>query len=272
MRSNSAGALRSLCLTAAAAAAAASATSRSNKISSCFVVSRRSLSSGTAAPWHLHSSVPIPCETIEQTTLSWVQRVVIGWNLCPFADHPYKSDQLDIRVIRGTDDDTVMAFLLDEAFVRENRPGTTLVVAPECHPHDFESFLDMVAAAEIFLEEKELGQQIAPFHPLFEFGDDTSEGGVGAYTNRSPYPTFHLLREVEVTKAVNKLNGDASIVWQRNVNLMEDLRREMGVNGVDALVAGGETTMEHQGVLQELLKKHRLRMSGVIAQEEEEKE
>jgi uncharacterized protein len=264
IRSNTAGALRSLCLTAAAAA-----TSTSSK-NCCFVVSRRLLSTGIAAPWHLHSSVHIPCETIEQTTMSWIQRVVIGWNLCPFADHPYKSNQLDIRVIRGTDDDTVMAFLLDEAFTRENHPGTTLVVAPECHPHDFERFLDMVAAAEIFLEEKQLGQQIAPFHPLFEFGDDVSEGGVGAYTNRSPYPTFHLLREVEVTKAVNKLNGDASIVWQRNVNLLEDLRQEVGGNGVDALVVGRDTTIEQESVLQELLKKHRLRMGGVIIQEGDE--
>jgi len=204
---------------------------------------------------HRSSSVHLTSETIEKETLSWVKRVVIGWNLCPFADFPLKNNLLSIKVVRGDDDAAVLAAITAELFSRADSPGTTLVVAPECHPNDFISYLDVVADAEELLESDDtMDLQIAPFHPLFEFADSK---GISTYTNRSPYPMFHLLREVEVAKAVDKLNGDASIVWQRNIDLLEDLEKTLddGEKGVVALVTGNRTE-EQETVLQQVLKRH----------------
>lgn len=249
----------SLCLAAAAAATPAAAAAF---IKPQHHQQQRPAFSTTASsepPWHIHSSVHLQCDVIETQTRQWVQRVVIGWNLCPFADHPFRSQKLTIPVIRGDDDEVILAFCADEIFARQHTPGTTLVVAPECHPTDFLSFLNLVTALEDFLEDQGMDQdlQIAPFHPLFEFADSQ---GVSTYTNRSPYPMFHLLRQKEVTKAVNKLNGDSSIVWQRNIDLLEDLEKEMDIETGVAKLVRGEGTEEQEKLLQEVLKRHCLRI------------
>ncbi|KAL7485463.1 LOW QUALITY PROTEIN: hypothetical protein ACHAW6_011060 [Cyclotella cf. meneghiniana] len=67
-------------------------------------------------------------------------------------------------------------------------------------------------------------EQITPFHPLFQF---EGSGSVDNYTNHSPYPMFHILRENEVSKAVDKLGGDASQVWKRNVGLLENMEMKL---------------------------------------------
>merc|ERR1712238_479258 len=79
--------------------------------------------------------------------------------------------------------------------------------------------------------------QIAPFHPMFEFSGSTSRG-IDNLTNRSPYPMFHILREVEVSSAVDKLGGDSGKVWQRNISLLNKFKDELGREKTERIMRG----------------------------------
>ncbi len=196
-------------------------------------------------------------------TLDWLQDVVIGYNLCPFAEAPLLKDELAIQVLlSSTDERQILATLLAEAKRLQTNPGTSLVVCPNLSPNNFLGFLETYnVMVEGVLPDHELDDdiQIAPFHPLFVFGDDDSatttsttsnsddeidgddidddeiddeignknnnnnNDKIDNYTNRSPHPTFHILREAEVATAVEALEGNAEKVWKRNVDLLEAL-------------------------------------------------
>jgi len=180
-------------------------------------------------------------EEIKETTLNWIKKVVIGLNLCPFAEKPLRQNQLKVSVVRGDDDETVAAAVVYELIARsdETHDGTTVVVAPEFYPDDFERYMDLVQYIEDdVMEEHDLHGlvQIAPFHPKFAFAG--SGDGIDNYTNRSPYPMFHVLRENEVGLAVDKLGGDASKVWQRNVDLLEGMDKKFGRDDVKKIMKG----------------------------------
>mmetsp|Transcript_22925 Transcript_22925/g.34733 ORF Transcript_22925/g.34733 Transcript_22925/m.34733 type:complete len:323 (-) Transcript_22925:2519-3487(-) len=180
-------------------------------------------------------------EEIKETTLNWIKKVVIGLNLCPFAEKPLRQNQLKVSVVRGNDDETVAAAVVYELIARsdEQHDGTTVVVAPEFYPDDFVRYMDLVQYIEDdVMEEHDLHGlvQIAPFHPKFAFAG--SGDGIDNYTNRSPYPMFHILRENEVGLAVDKLGGDASKVWQRNVDLLEGMDKKFGRDDVKKIMKG----------------------------------
>ena len=172
---------------------------------------------------------------IETTAMNWIRKVVIGYNLCPFAEKPLREKKLHVSVVRGDDPQWVASTVLHEMIYHSEKPGTTVVVAPEYYPDDFEPYMSLVQYLqdEILEENDDIrGEvQIAPFHPLFQFEGSDSDG-VDNYTNRSPYPMFHILREVEVAGAVQKLGGDASKVWERNVKLLENMEEKLGRDGV----------------------------------------
>ena len=196
---------------------------------------------------------------IEKETMEWVRRVVVGWNLCPFADKPLKQGSLHMHTVRGGVEETIFGAVMGEMLVRKDTPGTTLVIAPECYPDDFAKYLRFVnALEEDLMEEYEMhGQvQVAPFHPLFEFAGSGKEG-IDNYTNRAPYPIFHVLREQEVETAVDKLGGDASRVWKRNVELLEDMQETLGSEqGVKDAMAGKR---DMKAKVDEVLKRHRFK-------------
>lgn len=189
----------------------------------------------------------LPDSVVRSQTLDWIKQVVIGLNLCPFAASPLASNKLSIETIRGHDAESIAAAVLLELILRVDNPGTTVVVAPECSPDDFETYLQVLNFIEAIMEEHKLvGKvQVAPFHPLFEFGgrsdDDDGAGGDGKgidnYTNRSPFPMFHVLREEEVGAAVDKLDGDASVVFDRNIRLMNMLYDKLGREGVEKVMS-----------------------------------
>ncbi len=175
-------------------------------------------------------------------TLDWLEHVVIGYNLCPFAEAPMLREELTIQVVMGTNQTEILSEVLGESLRLKNRPGTSLVVCPDLCPNNFLAFLEVYnILVEGVIPDQELQDdlQIAPFHPLFVFGDEEEEeddhndpndpndsDSIGHYTNRSPFPTFHVLREAEVEKAVDVLDGNAETVWKRNVDVlqaMEDL-------------------------------------------------
>ena len=183
-------------------------------------------------------------EVIKKQTLDWIKKVVIGYNLCPFAERPLREDKLRVSVVRGNDDEYVASAVVYELIARsdESSSGTSVVVAPEYYPDDFNKFMDLVNwIQDNIFDEHELDGlvQIAPFHPLFEFAGSGIDG-VDNYTNRSPYPSFHILREDEVGGAVEKLGGDASKVWSRNVRLLERMEEKWGIEGVEKAMKGDD--------------------------------
>jgi len=212
---------------------------------------------------------------------NWVQRVVIGLNLCPFAEKPFRTTSkgtMKFEVVRGRDEEEIIRQVLAECFVRTTKPGTSLLICPDLYPSDFESFLEVqTILSDGVLVDYDLTDdiQIAPFHPLFEFADEDGNKdtygseGFDNYTNRSPYPIFHILREEEVSKAVDLLDGDSSKVWSRNVDLLEELGETLGKTEFKMLLSGGlDIDLEGQDdqnmktKLQEILKKFRTTRPG----------
>lgn len=210
------------------------------------------------------STVHLLDDEIERVTRDWFERIVVGWNLCPFADRPNREGKLTYEIVRGAKEETILAAVLAECILRQDVPGTTLVVAPECCPHSFEDYLaHCTTLEEVYLPKHDLADdlQIAPFHPLFEFADST---GVDVWTNRSPYPIFHILRETEVEVAVDKLDGDSSKVWKRNIHLLQDLEEALGSNGelLENVIRDDDTNDKHAETIQRILRENRFRLKG----------
>lgn len=139
-------------------------------------------------------------------TRAWVDRAVIGLNLCPFARAVQSGGRIRYVASDATDREALLLQLCDELNrLAEADPAThetTLLI----HPHvlaDFADHNDFLELADAALDELQLeGElQIASFHPQYQFAD-TEAGDVSNATNRSPYPTLHLLREQSVALAV----------------------------------------------------------------------
>jgi hypothetical protein len=154
-----------------------------------------------------------------------------------------KENKIHLSVIRGNNDKEVLSAIVYEMICQSEKSGTSVVIAPEYHPNNFEEYMKLVQylEEEVLEEYEELRDeiQIAPFHPLFQFSG-TKEQDVDNYTNRSPFPLFHILREDEVSMAVKKLGGDAAKVWERNVRLLEGMEEKFGREGVERAMGGEE--------------------------------
>lgn len=163
-------------------------------------------------------------------TQTWLTRAVIGLNLCPFAKSVHVKDQIRYKVSEATDPEALLEDLVAElALLRDADPeviDTTLLIHPQVLQdfEDYNAFLDVVDAA---LEEMGLeGElQVASFHPQYQF-DGTEEDDIENYTNRSPFPTLHLIREESIERAVAAF-PDAANIYETN---METLRK-MGHEG-----------------------------------------
>ena len=175
------------------------------------------------------------------TTLQWLQNAVIGLNFCPFAERPLNTKKLFIEVVWGTNQTEIMARILSECLVRQKQSGTTLIVCPDLFPSNFLAYLEVYQMMQDgMLVDHELTEdiQIAPFHPKFEF-DGSGSDGIDNFTNRSPYPIFHILREEEVANAVELLDDDASKVWKQNIQLLEELSEEFTQEQIGQYITGG---------------------------------
>ena len=167
-------------------------------------------------------------------TQLWLEKAVIGLNLCPFAKAVYVKQQVHFVVSMAANEAELLselqveleALLSMDSQVRD----TTLLIIPNRF-NDFLDFNDFIGEADALLEEMDLGGvlQIASFHPQFQFaGTDVSD--VSNYTNRAPYPIVHLLREASIDRAVASF-PDASVIYERNIETLE----ELGVAGWEAL-------------------------------------
>lgn len=172
-------------------------------------------------------NTPAAHPSIEITdTLRWLERAVIGLNLCPFAKAPHAKGQIHCVVsqakgLEGLRDELIeqlQALAALPADVRE----TVLLIVPQML-HDFLDFNDFLDEAEGVLQELDMeGEfQIASFHPQFQFFD-TQPDDMGNFTNRSPYPTLHLLREASIDRAVEAF-PEAEMIYEANIQTMEKL-------------------------------------------------
>jgi hypothetical protein len=167
-------------------------------------------------------------------TVLWLERAVIGLNLCPFAKGVHVKGQIHYRVSHAKQPPEVLRVLEEEllalqaidAAVRD----TTLLILPDCCP-DFLDFNDLTQDADRLLYtlglEGEL--QIASFHPLFQFAG-TDADDITNFTNRAPYAMLHLLREDSIGRAVEAF-PEAEQIYEKNMQTLE----AMGHAGWSAL-------------------------------------
>lgn len=166
----------------------------------------------------------------EAATRRWIEKAVIGLNLCPFARAVYVKDQVRIVVSQARHLDAFLDDLDRELDLLVATPAeqidTTLLVHPTLFP-DFEVFNDFLNVVDDVVVEHELEGviQVAPFHPLFQF-EGTEPDDVTNATNRAPFPTLHLLREESVERAVATEGGDADAIVERNLQTLRDLGAE----------------------------------------------
>ena len=170
-------------------------------------------------------------------TVRWLERAVIGLNLCPFAKAVHTKGQVHYAVCRATDSEDVLRALEHELRTLAATPAeqrdTTLLLVPDCL-HDFLDYNDFLAECDALLKRMKLvgTLQIASFHPHFQFAG-TREDDPSNCTNRSPYPTLHLLREDSIDRAVDAF-PEAETIFERNIALLT----ELGMPGWEALDVG----------------------------------
>ncbi len=170
-------------------------------------------------------SHPASPEDIIAATRAWLERDVIGLNLCPFARAVHAAGRIRYQVSRAETTQELRSDLMSELrLLRSLDPAqtdTTLLIHPDVLG-DFADYNDFLGVADAALAE--LGFvgvfQVASFHPAYQFAG-TKPDDVTNRTNRSPYPLLHLLREASVERAVRDY-PDAALIPQRNI---ETLRR-----------------------------------------------
>ncbi len=162
-------------------------------------------------------------------TRAWVNRAVIGLNLCPFAKAPQVKGQVRYVVSRATDPAALLADLIRELERLAESPAdkieTTLLIHPQVLG-DFAEYNDFIEVAEDTVAELDLEGvlQVASFHPQFQF-EGTEPDDVTNATNRSPYPTLHLIREDSIDRAVEAF-PEAEAIYEVNIATMEKLGAE----------------------------------------------
>lgn len=171
-------------------------------------------------------------------TRRWLERAVIGLNLCPFAKAVHVKRQVRFVLSDAELEDDLLEELGEELLRLRDTPAeevdTTLLVHPRVLTDflDYNDFLDRVDA---LIEALELDGmlQVASFHPDYRFADSDPDDP-GNCTNRAPWPTLHLLREDSLDRAVAAY-PDADVIVERNLQTMETL----GIDGFRRLLDAG---------------------------------
>ena len=163
-------------------------------------------------------------------TARWLDRAVIGLGLCPFARPVRERQQIRMRLSTTRDPAELLRQLHDELLLLARVDPSVVETSLLVHPHVLQDFLDyndFLEPAEQLLEELELDGviQIASFHPGYRFAD-SFPGDIENYSNRSPYPTLHLLREASVSAAIDAY-GDTDRIIERNQQRL----RALGLTG-----------------------------------------
>ena len=173
-------------------------------------------------------------EQVLEQTRHWLEKAVIGLNLCPFAKAVYVKNQVRLVVSHARHADDLLEDLDRELDLLVATPATEIDTTLLIHPTLFEDFLDFndfLEIAEGVVDEHALEGvvQLASFHPKFQF-DGTEPDDIGNYTNRAPFAMLHLLREESVERSVAAF-PEAESIFEQNIATLEKL----GLEGWKAL-------------------------------------
>ncbi|MEK7303066.1 MAG: DUF1415 domain-containing protein [Pseudomonadota bacterium] len=165
-------------------------------------------------------------EKIIATTKLWLERAVIGLNLCPFAKAVHVKNQISYVVSSAITHEDLLSDLMRALEILAETPAENIDTTLLIHPYvltdfiDYNDFLDVVDAT---LEDMDLENalQVASFHPQYQFAG-TQPDDIENYTNRSPYPMMHLLREASVVQAVSAF-PEAVKIFDKNIATLRDL-------------------------------------------------
>lgn len=146
----------------------------------------------------------ITSELAVQHTKNWLKTFIITHNICPFAKRVYDENSIHYEVIKNAQIEEQLQVLITicKQLDADNKIETSLLI----YPHgleDFDDYLDFLAMANALLEKQgyEGVYQLASFHPSYCF-EGVDEDDASNYTNRSPYPTLHLIREASLEKVL----------------------------------------------------------------------
>ena len=175
------------------------------------------------------TTASIPDERVIEAPRHWLEAAVIGLNLCPFAKAVHVRNQVRYLVSHADTPEALLQDLMDAlqdlADTDPQEVDTVLLIHPYVLTEfaDYNEFLDVAdAAVEDMQLDGEL--QVASFHPGYQFAD-TEPDDIGNFTNRSPYPTLHLLREDSIDRAVEAF-PDAAAIFEKNIDVLEALGHE----------------------------------------------
>jgi hypothetical protein len=174
-------------------------------------------------------TVPLMSDHVIQQVNTWLEEVVIGLNLCPFAAKPARLNQIHLQVFNGKSDKDLLECLQQAMLELEEKPAsireTTVIIISQYLGEfgDYNQFLDL---AEGLLEQEDWNGiiQLASFHPNYQFAGtkpDDSEN----LTNRAPYPLLHLIREDSIESVLEKYANPESIPTN-NIDRMQSLTEQ----------------------------------------------
>ncbi len=172
----------------------------------------------------------LPTDDPIAATRLWLERIVIGLNLCPFAKAVYVKDQVRFVLSDATTPEALVEQLAEELVLLRDTPAeqidTTLIVHPQVLT-DFLDYNDFLDNADAAIEALDLLGilQVASFHPDYQF-EGVAANDASNYTNRAPFPTLHLLREDSVARAVD-VYPDPDVIVERNIQTLD----RIGVDG-----------------------------------------
>jgi uncharacterized protein len=169
-------------------------------------------------------------EQMISDTKNWLERAVIGLNLCPFAKAVHVKGQIRYIVSNAQNEEELLADLLDELQLLYDADSESVETTIVIHPYVLEDFLDyndFLEIADAAVSELDLNGeiQVASFHPDYQFAETRYED-IENFSNRAPYPCLHLLRESSVEKAVAAF-PDAGKIYEKNIETL----RALGVEG-----------------------------------------
>jgi len=177
-----------------------------------------------------NTNTPAPNDTqVIADTVEWLEKAVIGLNLCPFAKAVHVKQQIRYVVSAATTPEALLEELVKElellAEASPEKVEMTLLMHPQVL-QDFMDYNDFLDVADAAIEELQLDGilQVASFHPDYQF-DETHIDDVENFSNRSPYPTLHLLREDSIDAAVAAF-PDAGEIYERNIETLKALGRD----------------------------------------------
>jgi hypothetical protein len=173
-----------------------------------------------SAPWR---------DAVVAATVEWVEKAVIGLGLCPFARPVHVQKRIRFAVTTARDIDRLADVLQTELETLAESPPETIETTLLVHPlalQDFLAFNDFLEVADEIVEEMGLAGvlQVASFHPDYQF-EGSAADDIENYTNRSPYPTLHLLREESIERAV-AAHPDTEQIFRTNIETLKRLGHE----------------------------------------------